>query len=95
MLLGNFTSTEGQVIGLGVLASNVLAMAGGCWWPAEITPLWSQRIGLAFPTGWAMDALHKLMSFEASPVTVLPHLSAMIVAALAAGYLVSRHFRFQ
>jgi ABC-2 type transport system permease protein len=95
MLLGNFGRTEGQVVGLGVIASNVLAGLGGCWWPIEITPLWTRRLALAFPTGWTMDALHKLMNFGASPVSVLPHVCVTAVAALAAGYILSRKFRFQ
>ena len=95
MLLGNFGRTEGQVIGLGVMASNVLAGLGGCWWPIEITPLWTQKLALAFPTGWTMDALHKLMSFGASPASVLPNLCVTAVAALAAGDVLSRSFRYQ
>jgi ABC-2 type transport system permease protein len=95
MLLGNFGRTEGQVIGLGVIASNVFAGLGGCWWPIEITPLWTQKLALAFPTGWTMDALHKLMNFGASPVSVLPNLCVTAVAALVAGYILSRSFRYQ
>jgi ABC-2 type transport system permease protein len=95
MLLGNFGRTEGQVVGLGVIASNVLAGLGGCWWPIEITPLWTQKLALAFPTGWTMDALHKLMNFGASPISVLPHVCVTAAAALGAGYILSRKFRFQ
>jgi ABC-2 type transport system permease protein len=95
MLLGNFGKSEGQVVGLGVLASNVLAMAGGCWWPAEITPLWAQKAALALPTGWAMNAMHKLVSFGDSSLSVLPHFLAMTLAALLAGYILARRFRFQ
>jgi ABC-type multidrug transport system permease subunit len=95
MLLGNFGRTEGQVIGLGVIASNVLAGLGGCWWPIEITPLWTQKLAMAFPTGWTMDALHKLMDFGDSPITVLPHLLVTAAAALIAGYVLARTFRFQ
>ncbi len=95
MILGNFGKTEGQVIGLGVIASNVLAMAGGCWWPAEITPLWAQKLALLLPTGWAMNGLHRLISFGDAPMAVVPHTSAMVVAALAAGWIVARKFRFQ
>ncbi len=43
MLLGNFARMEGQVIGFGVIVSNVLAALGGCWWPIEITPPWAQK----------------------------------------------------
>jgi ABC-2 type transport system permease protein len=95
MLLGNFGRTEGQVIGLGVIASNLFAGLGGCWWPIEITPLWTQKLALAFPTGWTMDALHKLMNFGASPASVLPNLCVTAAAALVAGYVLSRSFRFQ
>jgi ABC-type multidrug transport system permease subunit len=95
MLLGNFGRTEGQVIGMGVIAGNVFAGLGGCWWPIEITPLWTQKLALAFPTGWTMDALHKLMNFGASPISVLPHVCVIAAAALSAGYLLSRTFRYQ
>jgi ABC-type multidrug transport system permease subunit len=87
--------TEQQVVGLGVIAANVLAALGGCWWPIEITPLWTQKLALLFPTGWAMDALHKLVSFGEPAGAILPHLAAILTAALAAGWAASRRFRFQ
>ncbi|HEY6346157.1 MAG TPA: ABC transporter permease [Bryobacteraceae bacterium] len=95
MLLGNFGRTEAQVIGLGVIASNVLAGLGGCWWPIEITPMWTQKLALAFPTGWTMDALHKLMNFGAAPVSVIPHVCVTAALALGAGFVLARSFRFQ
>jgi len=95
MLLGNFARMEGQVIGLGVVVSNVLAALGGCWWPIEITPPWAQKIALVFPTGWAMDALHKLMSFGDAPAAVVPHIAAFLATALMAGYVLTRSFRFE
>ena len=95
LLLGNFARSEGQVIGFGVVASNVMAALGGCWWPTEITPPWSQKLALVFPTGWAMDALHKLMSFGDSPAAVIPHIAAFLVLTVVAGYVVARNFRFQ
>ncbi len=95
LLLGNFARSDGQVIGLGVIASNVMAALGGCWWPIEITPQWTQNLALVFPTGWAMDALHKLMSFGDSPMAVIPHIAAFLIAALIAGHLLARTFRFE
>ncbi len=95
MLLGNFSRSDGQVVGLGVIASNVMAALGGCWWPIEITPRWTQNLALVFPTGWAMDGLHKLMSFGDSPEAVIPHIAACVVTALIAGYVLARTFRFQ
>ncbi len=95
MLLGNFARSDGQVVGFGVIASNVMAALGGCWWPIEVTPSWSQHLALLFPTGWAMDALHKLMSFGDSPAAVIPHIVGFAVAALLAGYALARKFRFE
>jgi ABC-2 type transport system permease protein len=95
MLLGNFSNSDGQVVGLGVIASTVMAALGGCWWPIEITPRWTQNLALIFPTGWAMDALHKLMSFGDSPEAVIQHVLACVVSALIAGYVLARTFRFQ
>ena len=94
MLLGNFGRTEGQVIGLGVLLSNLLAGLGGCWWPVEIAPRWAQKLAMFLPTGWTMDALHKLVNFGAPPVEVLPHLAASVIGAVMAGWIVARKFRF-
>ena len=95
MLLGNFGRTDGQVVGLGVIASNAMAALGGCWWPIEITPRWTQDLALAFPTGWAMDGLHKLMSFGDPATAVIPHIAAFVVSALIGGYVLVRTFRFQ
>jgi ABC-type Na+ efflux pump permease subunit len=95
MLLGNLGRTEGQVLGLGVSLSNVLAALGGCWWPIEVTPFWAQKLALFLPTGLTMNALHKLVNFGAAPSTVVPHLLVLAVAAACALYALARTFRFQ
>jgi len=95
LLLGNIARNEGQLIGIAVTASNIMAALGGCWWPIEIAPPFAQKLALFFPTGWAMDALHKLMSFGESPAAVIPHIAAFIALALIAGYTLARTFRFQ
>jgi ABC-2 type transport system permease protein len=95
ILLSNFTNNQRQVIGVGVLASNVMAALGGCWWPVEITPPWAQSLAMFVPTGWAMDALHKLVNFGAEPAAVIPHIVGMFAASLIAGAVVARKFRFQ
>jgi ABC-type multidrug transport system permease subunit len=91
---GNLARTEGQAIGLGVFAANLLAALGGCWWPIEVTPQWSQSLALAIPTGWTMAALHQLMSFQAGAPAALPHLVALVVAALVVGWIATRTFRY-
>ncbi len=95
LLLGNFARTEGQTVAFGVIATNVMAALGGCWWPIEITPRWAQKLSLFLPTGWAMDALHKLVSFGYGPASVWLHIVGMTIAALLAGTVIARTFRFQ
>jgi ABC-2 type transport system permease protein len=51
----------------------VLAALGGCWWPIEITPEWAQHVQKLVPTGWTMDALHKLVSFRAGAASATAH----------------------
>jgi ABC-type multidrug transport system permease subunit len=94
ILSGNLARTEGQAVGLGVFAANLLAALGGCWWPIEVTPGWAQRLALGLPTGWTMDALHRLMSFQAGASAALPHLVALVVAAFVVGWIATRTFRY-
>ena len=94
LLLGSLARTEGQAAAIGVISANLLAALGGCWWPIEVTPVWMQKLQLALPTGWAMDALHKLVSFGASPAAALPHVAAMLVAGFGILLLSARVFRF-
>jgi ABC-2 type transport system permease protein len=95
MLLGTLATSAGMAVGIGVISSNVLAALGGCWWPIEITPEWMQKLQLFVPTGWAMDALHRLISFADTPASVLPHLAIMLLVATAALGISARAFRFE
>ncbi len=95
ILLGNLARTQGQAVGIGILAANFLAALGGCWWPIEITPPWMQHLAIFLPTGLAMNALHKLVSFGAPAGSVVPHVLILAAAALAGGWLAARTFRFQ
>ena len=94
VLYGAWAKSDGQAIGIGVISTNVLAALGGCWWPIEITPPWAQQLALLLPTGWAMDGLHKLLSFGMGPAAVTPHVAAMLATAAAALAVAARRFRF-
>jgi ABC-type Na+ efflux pump permease subunit len=95
VLLGSVARTENQATGLGVLAANVLAALGGCWWPIEITPQWLQGVARFLPTGAAMDALHRLISFGLPAWSAVPHTVGMLLASVVVGWLAVRAFRFQ
>ncbi len=95
LLLGSLANTERQASGLGVLLANVLAALGGCWWPIEITPDWMQFVQKLLPTGWTMDALHKLISFESGAMSALPHVAVLLTAALVVTLLAVNRFRYE
>jgi len=95
LLLGSLARSEPQAAGIGVLVTMLLAALGGCWWPIEITPHWMQSLAIALPTGWTMDALHRLVHFGDGARAAVPHVAALAVAALTAGWLGARLFRYQ
>jgi ABC-type multidrug transport system permease subunit len=95
LLLGSVAKTDGQASGLGVLVANVLAALGGCWWPIEVTPPWMQGLQNFLPTGWAMDALHQLISFEAGAASALPYVLMLLLGAAVVTGAAVRAFRYE
>lgn len=95
LLLGNLVRTEAQAAGIGILATMVLAALGGCWWPIEITPEWMQTLAMTLPTGWAMDAMHSLVSFGQPISSVAWNALLLLLGALGAGWFAARRFRYQ
>jgi ABC-2 type transport system permease protein len=94
LLLGSLARTDSQAANLGAFATMTLAALGGCWWPIEVAPAWMQQLQLFTPTGWTMDALHKLISFEMTWQSTLPHLAILITATFVIGWIASKRFRF-
>ena len=95
IVLANITRTQAQTAGIGVFATQVLAALGGCWWPIEITPQWMQTFSHFLPTGWAMDAMHKLVNFGYDAPVALPHVAAMLTGAVVLGWVGTRAFKYQ
>jgi ABC-2 type transport system permease protein len=94
LVFASVLHSESQALAAGVIVSNVLAAIGGCWWPVEITPPWMRQAALLLPTGWAMDGLHKLISYGEVPASVIPHVAALMLASLAVSWVAVRRFRF-
>ena len=94
VLLGSFARSEGQVSAIATISSLLLAALGGCWWPIEITPEWMQSLANFLPTGWIMDALHKLMYFGSGLQEVAIHVMALIILSTTALYFAFKKFRY-
>lgn len=95
LLLGSLANTEAQAAGLGVLAANGLAALGGCWWPIEVTPQWMQMVQKLTPTGWTMDAMHKLISFQSGAASVIPQLALLLAATAVIATYAAKRFQYQ
>ncbi len=95
MVLISVTRTLAQTAGIGVFSTQVMAALGGCWWPIEITPEWMQTLARFLPTGWAMDAIHKLVNFGFDAPAAVPHVAAMFTGAIVLGWIGARRFKFQ
>jgi ABC-type multidrug transport system permease subunit len=93
VLIGSLIAASDRVNGICVLASLLMAAMGGCWWPLEIGPPALKTIALCTPTGWALKALHQLISFGSDFSAVLIPLAVLIGFGVAANVLASRYFR--
>ena len=54
----------------------------GCWWPVEVTPGWMQKAALFLPSGLALKAFHRLISFGDGLKEVLPYILGEAVFAI-------------
>ncbi len=94
VFFGAVVGSVEQASGIGVLATLIMASLGGCWWPMEIVPRPMQLAGHIFPTAWAMDAMHKLISFGHGLDAVLPEVGVLLGFTLLFLALGSRYFRY-
>jgi ABC-type multidrug transport system permease subunit len=76
-----------------VLGANVLAALGGCWWPIEVAPRWMQELASWLPTGWVMNALHRLMLFHSGPQGAWTAVVWLSLATLGLAGLGARRLR--
>ena len=93
VLIGSIISREDKVVAICVLASMVMAAMGGSWWPLEIVPEKVRWLGHLFPSAWAMDALHQLISFCGGFREIAAFLLILCGYGAAATFAAVRYFR--
>lgn len=89
---GLFRTTQ-QAESLGWLAGMVMAALGGCWWPIEIMPPAVKALAHAFPTYWAMQGLHGVITFGHGPLAVLGPAAVLVLFGVGFGLLGRRTMR--
>jgi hypothetical protein len=54
-----------------------------------------QSLSLALPTGWTMNAMHKLVNFGYDWTVALPHVAVLAAATVVCGWGGAKIFRYQ
>ncbi|HUC84475.1 MAG TPA: ABC transporter permease, partial [Candidatus Acidoferrales bacterium] len=93
VLVASVTASEDRVVGICVMTSLLMAALGGCWWPVEVGPPVLKSIALCLPSGWALQALHQLISFGSGFSSILLPLGVLLAFGAAANLLAVRFFR--
>lgn len=80
--------------GVGVLVTLVMSALGGCWWPLEVVPDTMKNVARLFPTGWALESLHRLISHGGTLVDIAPNLLVLTGFIALFALIGSRVLRF-
>ncbi len=93
VLLGALTRTEGQAGGLSWLLGMLMALLGGCWYPAELFPQFVRTAAKVLPTTWAMEGMLNLVLRGQGLAGVL--LPAVVLLGMAALFFAVGIARFK
>lgn len=91
--LGAFVKTESQASGLSMMLGMVMALLGGCWYPAELFPEFVRSATKVLPTTWAMQGMLDLVLRGQGLSAILPE--AGVLLGFAVIFLVIGVWRFR
>ena len=95
VLIGSVTSNPDRVLGLSIVIGMMMAALGGCWWPLEIVGDTMKTVGMSLPTGWAMSALHQLISFGGGWAQIDWQLGLLALLGVMATLLSGRFLNYE
>lgn len=91
--VGGWFRDPDRAANIGVMATMAMAAFGGCWWPIEVVSKPLKTVSLMLPSGWAMRALHGLISFGFGIGDLFPELLALLTFGAAFSFLAARSLR--
>lgn len=92
-LLGAFAQSAARASALLNVVVMAISALGGAWWPLEVVPDWMKTVGHLFPTAWAMDGFHDIITRGLGVTAVLPEVVALL--GFAALFLAVGIWRFR
>jgi len=95
IFLGSLIRKEEVLIVFNILLANIMAALGGCWMPMELFPPGLKTISFIFPTGWVMDAFHKLIFFGYDLKSIFLHILVLFLYSLFFLFLAVRFFKLR
>ena len=95
VLIGSLSRNSKRAETLSMTLSLTMCALGGVWWPLEITPKSFQTVGHLVPTGWAMDAMHNLVSRGYSLAGVAPQVLVLFGFAVVFSIAAVAAFRYE
>jgi ABC-2 type transport system permease protein len=96
LCLGFFINHQEKLLGISIISGLVMAALSGCWWPVEITPVWTQRLAMILPPGLALKGFHQLISFGKGIESVWPYILALTgFAVLFSAIFATRLAKYQ
>ncbi len=93
VLIGTWARNSRQAESLSLVLALSMCALGGLWWPLEITPRAYQFVGHMVPTGWAMDAMHDIVSRGHGLAAVAT--DAAVLAGFAAAFTLAAVLSFR
>lgn len=95
VFVGSVLRKEEVIVGVSVLAANMFAGLGGCWWPIEIVPPAFRAAGMVSPAWWAMDSFHQVIFFGKGLAAIWPNLLVLLGFTAVFTALALRFFKVQ
>ncbi|MBD3179636.1 MAG: ABC transporter permease subunit [Candidatus Latescibacteria bacterium] len=93
LLFGSLFRDPEKLDGIAILTTLVMASLGGCWWPLEVLSRPFRIVAFMLPTGWAMNGIHKLISFGYGFGAITNHLLALLLFGSVFILIASRRLR--
>jgi ABC-type multidrug transport system permease subunit len=93
VLFGSLFRNPEQVTAVSIVTTLAMSALGGCWWPLEIVPRFFRAVAFALPTGWAIDGIHKIVSFGYGFGAVAPNAAVLAVFGVAFLLIASRKLK--